>query len=280
MGAAPRDEEAIVATESELRDALRGASPTPGESGSTGLHGAEVIRRVRARRRPKQLAFGAAGALAVAGFAYLGVTTVPAPLGASLPASDGAVELDSSSGGPPSALVSPSDAPEQPVSGGDRLAADDANSCGAEVAVLPPNENGLVLTPRFPTVVPADGRTVSGMVTLTNTGAEAISGSTAVEAAITLARDGVTVWHSYATEVSQPWEAIHLAPGQSIEYPAEFTPVLCRHDGDLRPEYAGDLPPLGAGEYEVSAYLFLAPATGNYPHDILLGGPAQQVTLR
>ena len=121
---------------------------------------------------------------------------------------------------------------------------------------------------------------MTGIVTLTNTGTEEISGRTVAESAITLSRDGVTVWHSYATEAGQPWNPIHLAPGQSIDYPAEFTPVLCQTDYDLSPEHRDALPPLGAGEYEVSAYLFLTPPGNYYTPDILLSGPAQQVTLR
>lgn len=286
MNRVPGGGETIVATESDLRDALRGTSARadsgaagPGGVGSgPGLDGTDVIRRARARRRPKQVAFGAVGALALAGFAYVGVTAMPGSLSTPMSAFDsGAVVESSSDGGAGFGPQSEESPRETPV---DRIAADDVNSCGAEVVALPPNENGLVLTPHFPAVVPADGATVKGTVTLTNAGTEAISGHTAVEAAITLSRDGVTVWHSYATEVSHPWSSLRLAPGQSIDYPAEFTPVLCRNDWDLRPEYADDLPPLDAGEYEVSAYLFLGPAAGDYTHDVLLGGPAQRVTLR
>src|SRR5690606_32053802 len=135
---------------SELRDALRGATPDPGDSGAAGLDTAEVIRRARAHRRPKQAAFGAVGALAVAGLASVGITAMPGSLSAPMSASDSGAEVESYSDG--GAGFGPqSEAPEPEGSVVDRLNADATNSCGDEVAILPPNENGLVLTPHFPT---------------------------------------------------------------------------------------------------------------------------------
>ena len=50
-------------------------------------------------------------------------------------------------------------------------------------------------------------------------------------------------------------KVVDLAPGQSMEYQASFTPVRCDASSDMPEGFSDDLPPLGAGDYQVSALL-------------------------
>lgn len=262
-----------MSSESELRDAIRSSA----NIATTGIDTEAVVRRARARRVPKQLAFSSLSVLAVVGVAALGITTLPSLQPGSNSASDSAV-MSTMPESPPNNVNNGSSDPSTQGPSGDRIAAVRINSCGHNVVAVPKNDIGLTLTASFPRTSPANGQQVSGSVTLTNTSMERVKAFTPGEPAITLSRDGVTVWHSYETEVGT-WIPIDLAPGQSIEYPSQFVPVLCTNDDELAADYAGTLPPLPGGHYQASALMFITPDQEHGIPDILVGGPSLDITL-
>jgi hypothetical protein len=239
-------------TESELREWLQGDGselPTPRT-----LDAGRIIRRSKRRRLPRQVGVGGVMTLAVASVAVGGITGLKSFLpgsatsGVSQNMDTGASELapgrDTSSGSPPQGQ-----APAQGESAADRL-----NRCGSQVASVPSNSSGLVLTAHFPPRAPANGEPVTGTVTLTNTGTTAVTGSTAASAVITVSHQAIVVWHSNGPMIMLA-QLVDLAPGQSMDYQASFTPVRCDAADDTPEGFPDDLPPLGAGDYQVSALL-------------------------
>ena len=59
----------------------------------------------------------------------------------------------------------------------DGVSADRVNLCGGALAAVPQNRFGLVLDAHFPAEAPATGAPVTGSVTLTNTSARTITGT-------------------------------------------------------------------------------------------------------
>lgn len=244
-------------SESDLRSMLA-AAPLP----SISIDTTSVIRRSRMRRLPRQVGIGSALTLAIAGIGIAGFAGLRPPQQAmvtgSADQSDGRAMQESSSG----------DSSLAPV--------EKLNPCGGEVARVEPSETGLVLTPQFAASAPATGAEVVGTVTLTNTGTERVTGTTAALPAITLSQNGVTVWHSNGPMIMMA-VMIDLAPGESMEYRSSFTPVLCAEEDETSESFREGLPALGAGTYELSAAIYLSPDGGEAP--LLVTGPSMAVTL-
>jgi hypothetical protein len=260
-------------TESEFRELLRASA----DGASSRLDAASVIRRVRRRRLPQQLAVGGLGTLAIAGIGFGGVSAIQSLMPGTTTA--GSAALPGKSDGEGSA-GSNSDAPLYDQ-GTTRTPADRINLCGGPVAEVAPAASGLVLTPNFPASAIADGRPVSGTVTLTNTGTETIRGSSTASPAITVSAGGTVLWHSNGP-VTMIAVLVDLAPGASMRYQASFTPVRCEAADDLAEGFRDGLPALPAGAYRISAAIDLSrEASGSGASSSeLITGPAQTITLR
>jgi hypothetical protein len=263
-----------MSTESEFRELLR-ASAAGASGGSSRLDAASVIRRVRRRRLPQQLAVGGLGTLAIAGIGVGGVSAIQTFLPGTNTAGSAVGPAQSDGEG-----SSSSDGPltDQGIK---RAPADRINLCGGTVAEVAPAASGLVLTPDFPASAIADGRPVTGTVTLTNTGTETITGTTAASPAITVSADETVLWHSNGPMIMMA-AVVDLAPGASMQYQASFTPVRCGTADDLAEGFRSDLPALPAGDYRISAAIDLsreASGTGTASTE-LVTGPAQSITLR
>lgn len=257
-------------TESELRNALR-AAPDAAATGADPIDAASVIRRARAHRRPKQVLLGSATLLAVVGIGYAGVTAIPWPQTVTMSASDSAALPEAAFGDSTAGGTHPT----PPTDG--RVSAALSNQCGMPLIEPGVSESGLVLTTDFPERGPANGLPVEGEVTLTNTGSTRVTGTTGAQPTIVISRDGVTVWHSNGAmrSIGIP---IDLAPGESMDYPATFTPVECTEGDESTLSFPSDLPPLSTGVYQVSALIDITTGASGESSE-LVGGPTQDVAL-
>lgn len=228
-----------MATEDDLRDLLRGGS-APNR-----LDASRVVRRSRARRIPQQIAAGGAGVLAVAGIAFFGIQTTQFG------------QAGGSADAPTVAEDSQIRDEDLAYEGGDtvkRLPADRINLCGAPVAEAIPGASALQLEVVAPATGAAGGAPLEAAVRLTNTGTERVTGTTLSAPALTLSKDGVTLWHSNGP-VDTSAVLVDLEPGASLEYATTFTPVQCAPEDDALPEFRPDLPALPPGDYELSAVI-------------------------
>lgn len=252
-----------MATEPNLRD-LFGAMPDSARPIDTDA----VIRRSRMRRLPRQLGIGGVTTLAIAGIGAVGVQALSHTTSSS---SDSAGSAATSEQAPV-----PLSAPEGAADGGPtskRAPADRINLCGGTVAEVAPSQTGLVLTVDFP-ASPVGTASVTGTVTLSNTGTGTVTGYTSAVPAITLAQGGIVLWHSNGP-VIQSITDVALAPGDSLEFTASFSPVTCTVDDDTAEAFRADLPPVAAGDYQVSAAADVV--IGNNAE--LVTGPAQTVRI-
>lgn len=238
-----------MATEPNLRH-LFDAPQSP-----AGIDVEAVVRRSRARRAPKMLGALGVSALAIGGLVFggiqvglagFGTTTASDSAGSGPKVESGAGALDSARA--PYAL---------------ELAA-----CGAPVASTVADSE-LTLAVSFPTAV-APGESVEGTVTLTNTGAERLTGQTGSAPAIALSRDNVVVWHSAGPPVQLAVD-LDLEPGESVQYTAAFDARACSVDDDSRT----DLPAAEPGQYQVSAAIDFTDEHGDH----LVTGPAETITV-
>ncbi len=264
-------------TESELRDALRAAPETvtgvgADRSGIDPIDASAIIRKARAHRRPKQFVLGSATVLAVVGIGYGGLTAIPWPQSVLQSASDSAAGMHESAYSGLDSCDAPPMAPDLA-----RRSAATVNRCGMPVVETGASASGLVLTTDFPVNGPANGLPVEGTVTLTNTGPQRVTGTTGAQPTIVVARDGVTVWHSNGA-VRSIGILVDLAPGESMDYSASFTPVECAEGDETGLSFPSDLPPLNTGMYQVSALIDLVPDAGEASLE-LIGGPSQDVAL-
>jgi len=245
-----------MATDPNIRDLFRADRAPAGRS----IDIDSVIRRSRRRRLPAQVGVGGVFTLAIGGIGLVGVQG----LGSVTQSASTSSESASDSG---AGLA----VPEQ---GGDvkRAPADRLNLCGGTLAEVAPSATGLVLTPSFPDA--AGSASVEGTVTLTNTGGASITGYSAASPAITLSQNGIVLWHSNGPMIEMVRDIV-LAPGESLEYPASFTPVVCTVDDDLAESFASDLPAVQPGEYQVSAAADVV-IDGNAA---LVTGPQQTVRI-
>ncbi|MCU1556790.1 MAG: hypothetical protein JWN09_785 [Microbacteriaceae bacterium] len=223
-----------------------------------------VIRRSRRRRIGAQVAVGGATTLAVAG---IGVASV-AGLHGWGPSSTSA-----------GSAAAPTVASDSSGESQKRAPAEKLNLCGAELAQVAANPDGLVATADFPTAS-ASAASISGTVTLTNTGTERVVGTTAASPAITLSKGGVTLWHSNGPMIAMA-AMVDLAPGASMTYHASFTPVTCGTEDDLGDSFRSDLPHVAPGEYQISAAIDLSRqgVDGGFASNDLVTGPVATVRL-
>lgn len=224
-----------------------------------------VLRRVRARRRPRVLIAGAGSVLAIAAIAVPAVIT----------SSSLGTAQDSS-------LVSGEYAPEASTGGaadGDaamsRAPADKLNLCTAPVAEVSPAENGLVIAAQ-PVIAAAADRGIPVDVTLTNTGTTRIVGTTSPRPSLTLARDGITLWHSNGPSDLMA-VLVDLDPGESLTYVGTFEPLVCGLADDEAENFPTGLPEAGPGAYLLSVAIDFTRDGGSFID--LVTGPAVAVTL-
>jgi hypothetical protein len=246
---------------------LFGASPEPT------IDLAAVTRRSRARRLPKVLGIGVAGALAIGGVSVIGVQ-----YGLGDPGTVTALSLQDTgeSGALPGAAFN-DDSSSGLQSGYDntkRSAASQLNWCGFPVVDQVPNNRGLTLRVAF-SAASAESRTIVGTVTLTNDGSETITGYTANQPTITVSEAGIVRWHS-AVAPTGPDVSVLLEPGESMTYPASFTAVRCGIDDDISGKISDDLPLLSAGVYQVSAAIDVM---GDADAELVMSAPFS-VTLK
>lgn len=253
-------------TEDELRAALQSAGP----AGSIDVDA--VLRRARRRRRPRVLLVGAAGVLAVA--AIVVPVSISALGSGGFSAASGAADTAAA---PESADASGTTDDSALATGTDirRAPADKLNLCTGTLAEVAPAESGLVLSVD-PVDAAATDTAIPATVTLTNTGAARVTGTTASSPALTFSRDGVTLWHSNGPQTMTA-VAVDLEPGASLRYTTTFEPVVCSVDDDLADRFAPDLPAAGPGTYGLSAAIDLLTDAGVSE---LVTGPVTSITLR
>jgi len=231
-----------MATEPNLRDLLRGDTPT-----LRAIDTEAVIRRSKTRRLPAQIGIGGAFTLAIGGLGVAGLQG----LDGTQSSSDSATTMSEQAPDQGRDGVQGTTEGEATTGGIKRAPADRINLCGGTLAEVAPSETGLVLTVDFPDS-PVGTAPVFGTVTLTNTGTRQIAGYSSPTPAITLSQAGIVLWHSNGPTI-QSIQDVLLAPGESLDYQASFTPVVCSVDDDTAEAFRTDLPPVAAGEYQLSA---------------------------
>jgi hypothetical protein len=257
-------------TEDDLKRMFASADAT-GAPEFRSIDARQVIRRSRARRLPKQLAAGAGGALAIVGATVLGLQSVQFGTGAEDTALAPISQESEDSGGSGDA--------EDSAFSTKRAPASELNLCGGPLAEVAPSQFGLVLDVVFPAAVPAESERVDGLVIMTNSGAEHVTGSTFTVPAVTLSQDGVVVWHTNgATDAGAT--VVDLAPGESLQYAASFEPVRCTPEDDALEAFPTGLPPAGAGSYELSAAIDFSPDVPTATSELdLVTGTRSPITL-
>jgi hypothetical protein len=239
-----------VATESDLRDLLRG--PDPEGRGAIDLDA--VLSRTRRRRRPRVIAAQALGSVAIVG--VLGTAIfVGGPLadrGVMMTADD----VGSGADGAGESIAESGDAP---------YVDQDAlkwmpDACGAPVTDTVSSE-GLTLEMSIETIVEPEER-IPVQVTLRNDGPDRIVGTSSPWPHMSLARDGLVVWHSYQTQEAIGY-LIDLAPGESTTLETYFDRVICRSEDDLIMDGPqNDMPAAPPGQYELRAVLVMTTDDG------------------
>ena len=122
---------------------------------------------------------------------------------------------------------------------------------------------------------------MTGTVLLTNTSDREVVGSTAATPVLTLSQNGTVLWHTNGAMVMS-LVTVDLQPGESLEYSASFAPVRCDVDDDLADSFRADLPPVPAGDYQLSALIdFTAdPVMQQQTTELdLVSGPLSAITL-
>ncbi|MDQ1569400.1 MAG: hypothetical protein QOF79_74 [Actinomycetota bacterium] len=227
-----------------------------------------IIRRSKRRRLPRQIGVGSVATLAAVGV-FTGAGFGLNLLGSSN--TTGSVSsLAGGSAAPDTATDGSAPAPEIDK----RTPADQINACGQQLARPAPSATGLTLTVDFPDAT-VGAASVSGTVTLTNTGTAPIDGVAFSEPAVTLSQDGTVLWHSHDLAAGDPL-AVRLAPGESQTFDASFQPVRCNAADDTVGNFPADLPPVPAGDYDVSAAMDVTVDSNAE----LVTGPLSTVTLK
>lgn len=238
-----------------------------------------VLRRSRARRRPRVAAVAIVSSLAVLG--------VVVPVSISVASQQAATIAGGSAASRPDSLTAPEAQQGGDTSGSGsgsvgikRAPAEKINLCTGTLATPAPADDGLVLTVQ-PVDAAASDRNIPVTVTLTNTGSQQVAGDLSPFPTLTLSRDGIVLWHSNGAVPSLA-QQIDLAPGASTTFSTTFEPLVCGVADDERQSFRDDLPGAGAGSYQLSAALDLTPATPNADGQIsavLVTGPTSLVTL-
>lgn len=211
-----------------------------------------LVRRSRARRRPALLGAGVLATVVIIGIGGLGVGALSGLVPNDLTAADSASTTEESAieqGGA-------NDTGGGTMADGESAFAPDwlQNRCGS--APLTPADVpdiGLRLEVDFPTAAPTGTGVIGGTVRITNTGEEPVGGLLSATPAITLASQGMTVWHT-SVQSSRGPESIALDPGESRTFDAELRALACTTDDEGRADEA-ELDPLRPGDYAVSAVL-------------------------
>ena len=246
-----------MATEPAIRHLFSAPQPT------SAIDVAAVVRRSRARRRPKVLGITGVSVLAIAGIVVGGLQV------------GGGVSPASDAGASSATEEFPLEAGSSQVYSDEikRAAAEQLNLCTGTLAEVAPSATGLVLSVDFADAA-AGSETVPGTVTMTNAGTAPVAGFTAASPVITLSQHDVVLWHSNGPMIELARE-VTLAPGESMQYSAAFSPVQCGVEDDTAVSFRPDLPELPAGEYQISAAIDLL---GEFDAD-LVTGPAQTIRL-
>jgi hypothetical protein len=237
-----------MADEPNLRDLFSSGDADRLTGGGQRIDTAAVIRRSKRRRLPAQVGVVGVFALAIGGLGVAGLQG----LGPQQPVS---VSAGSAASGSPDTERAP--VPDDSVMGASegtglkRAPADRINLCGGALADVAPSPSGLTLTVDFPDAA-AGTPSVSGRVTLTNTGSRQVTGYTSATPAVTLSQGGIVLWHSNGPTIMMVRD-VDLAPGESIVFDASFVPVVCSVDDDTAEAFRTDLPAAAPGEYQVSA---------------------------
>jgi len=256
-----------VPSDSELRDRFREGTQPRGE-----IDLDAVLRRARARRRPKVLLAGAGSVLAIAAIA------VPAALSTSFGGGAGGSAIVAGDAYAPESATGAADGAAVGGAGQtmlEKTPAELLNRCMAPVADPGPTASGLLITVA-PVSAAASERGIPLTVTLTNAGSERITGTTGSRPSVTFARDGIVLWHTNGPQDMMA-RIVDLAPGQSMSYPAEFEPVVCTTEDDAAELFRDDLPPAGPGAYTLSAVIDVISEDGTTVE--LVGGPAVDIVL-
>jgi hypothetical protein len=251
-------------SDSDLRRRFREGTQPRGE-----IDVDAVLRRARARRRPRVVLAAAGSVLAIAAIA------VPAVVVNGLGAGSGGAADQAYSAGDAAA------APESATGGAaetelGRSSAKTLNACGAPVAQPEPADAGLTLT-MAPVTARGGARDIPVTVTLTNTGTAPIFGSTASQPTLTLSHDGVTVWHSGLVSDASA-RLVDLGPGESMTYETSFDALVCVAGEDDVVGPGAELPAAPAGTYLLWASIDVVHDDGTAVE--LVTGPAVAVTLR
>ncbi len=262
-------------TEDDLRTMLANDAPSPSGTIDTAL----VIRRSGRRRHARRAVVGGATTLAVLGIGAAAVAGVR-NLGGTSSSTSVATGHSPTTSDTKSSVEGGSAAGGQPQAGIKRAPAEKLNLCGGPVADVAANAAGLVLTAQFAATAEAASTSIAGTVTLTNTGSERIVGTTAASPAITLSRDGVTIWHSNGPTIAMV-AVVDLAPGASMAYPATFSPVVCSVEDDSAASFREGLPQATPGVYALSAAIDLSRTSpdGTFLSNDLVTGPLSAITL-
>jgi hypothetical protein len=257
--------ESAMPSEADLRKEFHDNEP-----GGAIDHGAidldAVLRRSRARRRPRVVAAALVSSLAVLGI----VVPVSISLASTHPTS--ALSAGSAASAPDAAA-----GPVRLQGESTSVSALGLDRCGATLVMPSSAPNGLVLTVS-PVVAAATAREIPVTVTLTNTGGSGVTGMISAQPLLTLSKGSVVLWHD-----SVDWQVgkkIDLSPGDSTTLSATFDPVICSVEDD--DTVRTDLPDAGPGAYQLSAALDFSPQTagdGSGGGAVLVTGPTSPVTL-
>jgi hypothetical protein len=232
-----------VATESDLRDLLRG--PDPEGRGEIDLDA--VLTRTRRRRRPRVIAAQAFGSVALVG--VLGTAVV-----VSIPRADTGVQMTAEDAGAGS-----DEAATAPLADEDALKwAPD--TCGAPVTDVV-SSDGVTLELSIETIFEPEER-IPVQVTLRNDGPDRLVGTSSPWPHVSLARDGIVVWHSYQTQ-EDIGLIIDLAPGESLTLDTYVDRVICGSEDDLIMDGPqNDMPAAPPGQYELRTVLVVTTDDG------------------
>lgn len=243
-------------SEADLRSAMAAPSLVP----TSGIDTDAVVRRARARRRPKQFAVGTVSVLAIAGIFALGVSTLPS-LHTGQATSDAGM------------MMNAPEAPKGDTSTGaeTKLVDPSANLCGSPSGTPPASSAGLELALNLSSTSGTDGSRISGTAILSNTGTTRMSGSATATPVFILSQNGVIV-----SRTDSPSDTlairIDLGPGESFTYPVTSSPLGCD---------SGDLAPIDPGTYDLVAAIAFTPDASDTssPLPVVVGGSVESFEM-
>jgi type II secretory pathway pseudopilin PulG len=217
-----------VATESDLRDLLRGPAP----EGRAEIDLDAVLSRTRRRRRPRVIVAQALGSVALVG--VLGTVAVVA-----IPRADQAVQMTAEDAGAGS-----EEAATSPYVDDDARAVYDV--CGEPLVTPPPLGWNLDAALGTDTTVSDDSGTFDATINLRNDSVLTATGVADISS-VAIVRDGVVVAHGIPIDAAAT--PIELAPNAVVTWNLVLSVASCDPTGG----------PLPAGGYEARAVVeFLA----------------------